>query len=118
MWLKSLGVVAGVVGAALGAVGPARPAALTGVYTMTITDGAGIIRAGSAHTWLLTPCGSDCLTVNDTRIGWIRDARLEGNSWVWTVNDGRSTYSFDQRSLEGTLAGSSATVWWVLTKND
>jgi len=27
------------------------------------------------------------------------------------------THSFDQKTLAGKLAGSSATIWWVLTKN-
>ena len=117
MWFKGLAVAAALVGAAVESIGPGRPVPLAGSYTMTITDGAGIVRAGSSYTWFLAPCGPDCLNIRDSDIGWNKDAHLEGNRWVWTIDGGKVTHSFDQRTLVGTLAGSSATIWWVLTKN-
>ncbi|CAJ1494607.1 hypothetical protein MU0083_000865 [[Mycobacterium] kokjensenii] len=117
MWEKGLALAAILVGGAIGLVSPGQPVSLAGSFTMTITDGAGIVRAGAAHTWLLAPCGSDCLNVNDLDVGWSSDAHREGNSWVWTINNGKLTHSFDQRTLAGKLAGEAGTVWWALTKN-
>lgn len=117
MGLKSAVIAAVLVGAAVEVVGPGEPGPLAGSYTMTITDGAGIVRAGSTYTWFLSPCGANCLNVRDTAVGWEEDAHLEGNRWVWTVGEGKLTHSFDQKTLAGKLAGSSGTVWWVLTKN-
>ncbi|OBG31998.1 hypothetical protein [Mycolicibacter heraklionensis] len=117
MSLKGVVVAAALVGTAVEVFDPSGPGPLSGSYTMTITDGAGIVRAGSAYPWSLSPCGPGCLNVRDTAIGWDKDAHLEGNRWVWTIDDGKLTHSFDQRTLAGKLAGSSTTIWWVLTKN-
>lgn len=117
MSLKGVLVAAALVGAATETLSPSGSAPLTGTYTMTITDGAGIVRAGSTYTWVLSSCGPDCLNVRDTGVGWHREAHLEGDRWVWTIDDGKLTHSFDQKTLAGKLTGSSATIWWVLRKS-
>lgn len=117
MGLKGAAVVAAMVGAAVAVAGPDGLDPLAGTYTMTVTDGAGIVRAGSEYTWFLAPCGADCLNVRDTAVGWNKNAHLEGDRWVWTIGDGPLTHSLDQKTLTGKLTGSSTTVWWVLTKN-
>lgn len=117
MGFKDVFVAAALVGTAAEMFSPSEPGPLLGSYTMTVTDGAGIVRAGSAYTWFLAPCGPGCLNVRDTAIGWDKEAHLEGNRWVWTIDDGKLTHSFDQKTLAGKLAGPSTTIWWVLTKN-
>ncbi len=99
--------------AALGWAGPASAEPLDGAYSITVTDGDGVVDVGTGQGVFATPCGPDCTHfIGPT---WSADGHLLGNSWSVTRSGG-STLTFDQNSLAGTIVGGGHVLQVQLTK--
>ncbi|ODQ87298.1 hypothetical protein BHQ18_24310 [Mycolicibacterium flavescens] len=84
--------------AALGLAVPAVAEPLSGTYTATIGDGATM-----TQTWVFTPCGADCTSLDIGGGAPAKEMRLQGNTWSWTqTSDGvPCTTTIDAASLAG-----------------
>ena len=103
-------------GAAVGFAGPATAADdFSGTF---IPNGPGL-----RSTWVVTPCGPDCVHVADSS-GWSADAHPFGEVWRFVVdlpdgtkcnNDGVApgtvTFKVDARRQEGTMLTTNP-AWW------
>lgn len=96
---RGLGVCIVLAGAAVGLAGPAFAEELSGPYTVTYIEGAGVFKAGETSHWTLSPCGPDCTHVQ-TPGTYNMDLHRDGNSWNgrWGPNDG-CTAALDDSSL-------------------
>jgi hypothetical protein len=118
----SMNVTAGIAavtifaGGAVGFAGPANAADdFSGTY---IPNGPGL-----RSTWVVTPCGADCVHVADSS-GWGADAHPFGGVWRFVVdlpdgtkcnNDGTApgtvTFKVDARRQEGTMLTTKPATW-------
>lgn len=104
---------AGLAAMAVGFAGPASAQPLDGMYSITVTDGAGIVNNGDKLGAFVSPCGPDC-----TRLvtpAWSTDARLQGNTWTGITTEGL-TLTFDKDSLAGAMVKGPQTVQVQLSK--
>jgi len=111
----AVGVV--LAGAALGLAGSASADPLSGSYTTTVTEGAGMLVPGSTSTAVLTPCGADCTHI--TKGEMQSDLHSQGATWNGTFAGSRTgTLSLDPGSLILTAVDDGGfNIVWALTKN-
>lgn len=62
--LSALALSAALSAAALGGAASAAADPLSGSYTATVTDSFGTYLGPPVTTWVFTPCGPDCVTVD------------------------------------------------------
>ena len=89
-----------VLGASVGMASPATAELSGGTYAATMTAPNG---ATTPQTWVLTPCGPDCLNLQ--KIGGVtRDLYLRGTTWTGTDGDSKDpcTTTIDNNTLAGT----------------
>ncbi|NVN53259.1 hypothetical protein [Mycolicibacterium hippocampi] len=86
--------------AAVALAAPAAAQPLEGMYSITVTNGAGIVENGAKEGAFVSPCGPDCSRFVTS--GWSTDARLQGNTWSGVTTAGL-ILSFDKDSLAGTM---------------
>jgi hypothetical protein len=66
-------------GASVGLASPAYAEPLSGSYTATVTTSMGYLGDKTA-TWVLTPCGPDCVRVSDQSV----ELHAQGGDWIGT----------------------------------
>ena len=104
-----------VVGAAVGFASPAHADDFSGTY---IPNGPGL-----HSTWVVTPCGDDCVRVTDSS-GWSADAHPFDGVWRFVVNlpdgtkcnndgtaPGTVTFKVDGPRQEGTFLTTNPATW-------
>ena len=100
---RGLAIGAVFAGTALGLANPASAEPLSGMYKATATDSTG---ATVDATWILTPCGPDCLTLM-----WktsVQQMHRQGSIWTSTDKNACVT-TMDENTLTGTFACPDAT---------
>jgi hypothetical protein len=101
---------------AIGFPSPASAEPLSGSYTRTIIDGAGLFKNGAADEETFMPCGPDCTHMQIVGNGGGHDFHLQGNNWV--NSDSGYVCTFDKDSLQGTLDSPKGRhIVFALTKN-
>lgn len=98
--MSGLAVVTAVLGAALGLAGVATADTLEGPYSITVTNGRGVIADGAKQGVFTSPCGPDCVTFNAGN--WTADMRLQNGTWSGVTSAGL-TLSFDSATMAGTM---------------
>lgn len=91
-----------------------------GVYQLAYDD-------GTVETWTAVPCGPGCADVDQNQFGLVKStisgkAHLDGGTWTLIVQrtdavecddgsqfEGTTTWTWDAKTLEGTLTGSQFT---------
>jgi hypothetical protein len=104
-----------VAGAAVGFASPAHADDFSGTY---IPNGPGL-----QSTWVVTPCGDDCVRVTDSS-GWSADAHPFDGVWRFVVNlpngtkcnndgtaPGTVTFKVDAPRQEGTFLTTNPATW-------
>ncbi|WP_083409208.1 hypothetical protein [Mycolicibacterium rutilum] len=88
---------AAAVAASLALANTAAAEPLSGSYTATIGN------PPMTQTWVFTPCGPDCTSLDMGGGAPIKEMRLQGSTWSWTqTSDGiPCTTSIDAGSLAG-----------------
>src|ERR1700742_440027 len=96
------GLAAGgaLIAAAVGLANPASAETLDGMYSITVTDGGGVLAPGSRLRAFVSPCGTDCAHI--VTPSWSTDAHLQGNTWSGVTSAGL-TLAFERDSLAGTM---------------
>jgi hypothetical protein len=101
--LRRTAVVAGF-GAAVASAVPAHAATLEGSYTATVTSSTNY-RGAQTTTWVLTPCGSDCVRVS------AQNSELHGQDGNWAG-------TFELHDQTGEVVVCTRTITPSLVAND
>jgi hypothetical protein len=104
----TLGVTAVVAGVAVGLAAPASAEPLSGTYSAVLGNG------GTARTWVFTPCGPGCASLEIDPPSTSRELHQQGNTWSGT-NDGCTT-TVDSVTLAGTMGCGMINLQFQLTR--
>jgi hypothetical protein len=86
-------------GTSVGVAGPAHAEPISGTYSAVIGTGS-----TTTQTWVFTPCGPDCTSLDRGAGLTIQELRRQGTAWSYTYDDGSGvpcTTTIDSVSLAG-----------------
>lgn len=96
---KVAALAAMLLGTSVGLAGPALAEPISGTYSAIVGS-----EATMTQTWVFTPCGPDCTSLDRGPGARTQELRLQGTSWSYTYDDGSGipcTTTLDSVSLTG-----------------